>query len=105
MVQKRKTPDAAATATEGKSKSSHSNDTTSEKSRQQRWRERNPKSYLCHLTVQNAMRLGLLTQEPCEVCGNPKGEAHHDDYSQPLAIRWLCRAHHKAHHASEKGAA
>ena len=35
----------------------------------------------------------------CEICGNPKVDAHHDDYSRPRDVRWLCRAHHRQHHA------
>lgn len=46
----------------------------------------------------NAIRDGRLIRQPCEKCGNPKSEAHHDDYSQPLAVRWLCRGHHLEHH-------
>lgn len=34
----------------------------------------------------------------CEVCDAPDPEAHHDDYSKPLEVRWLCRACHLAHH-------
>lgn len=69
--------------------------------RQQKWRKRNPKSYLAHLSVSAALRLVVLVKEPCEVCGEPKAEAHHDDYSKPYDVRWLCRPCHKAHHASE----
>jgi hypothetical protein len=46
-----------------------------------------------------AMRQGRISRQPCEVCGNPKVDAHHDDYSRPLKVRWLCRSHHRQHHA------
>jgi len=26
-------------------------------------------------------------------------EAHHDDYSKPLDIQWMCTSCHKRHHA------
>jgi ribosomal protein S27AE len=34
----------------------------------------------------------------CENCGAPDAHAHHDDYSQPLDVRWLCRACHGIEH-------
>ena len=43
-------------------------------------------------------RRGELQRQPCQVCGSPKSEGHHDDYTQPLAIIWLCRIHHCARH-------
>jgi hypothetical protein len=43
---------------------------------------------------------GLILRQPCEVCG-ARAEMHHDDYAKPLEVRWLCREHHLAHHASE----
>lgn len=67
--------------------------------RQQKWRKRYPKRYLAHLATQNAMRLGVIERGPCEVCGDPKTDAHHDDYDRPFEVRFLCRRHHKAHHA------
>lgn len=45
--------------------------------------------------VRYAVKMGRLIRLPCEVCGSPKSEAHHDDYSKPLDVRWLCRPHHR----------
>jgi len=49
--------------------------------------------------VRNALQKNLLTRQPCEECGEEKAEAHHDDYAKPLAVRWLCRSHHRQWHA------
>lgn len=40
---------------------------------------------------------GTLIPQPCEACKAraSKSEAHHDDYRQPLEIRWFCRYHHR----------
>ena len=43
-----------------------------------------------------ALRDGRLTRQPCEVCGSLRTEMHHDDYSRPLDVRWLCKVHHEA---------
>lgn len=51
------------------------------------------------LQTRNAIARGELTRQPCEVCGEVTVDAHHDDYSQPLKVRWLCRYHHRQHHA------
>jgi hypothetical protein len=44
------------------------------------------------------VRLGKVRKMPCEVCSNPKSEAHHDDYNKPLEVKWLCRPHHLEYH-------
>lgn len=46
----------------------------------------------------------------CEGCGkSPVGhdvlDAHHDDYSRPLDVRWLCRSCHVRHHDALRAAA
>lgn len=49
-----------------------------------------------------AIKSGKLTRLPCEVCNIEPAEAHHDDYTKPLEIKWLCSSHHKQHHGIEK---
>lgn len=51
-----------------------------------------------HSAVSAARRGGSLIPKPCERCGVAKVDAHHDDYSKPLDVRWLCRACHTRHH-------
>lgn len=56
---------------------------------------------LANRMVSNAIRDGRLVRQPCEVCGESRSEAHHDDYSKPLDVRWLCREHHLAVHGKQ----
>lgn len=49
---------------------------------------------LARVKARQTVRRGKLARQPCEVCGAAKAEAHHDDYSKPLNVRWLCRLHH-----------
>lgn len=53
--------------------------------------------------VRKALRSGELKKLPCEVCGEVKVDGHHDDYSKPLQVRWLCRIHHCEYHAKAEG--
>jgi hypothetical protein len=48
--------------------------------------------------VERAKRRGELTLGPCQRCGNPDAEAHHDDYRRPLVVTWLCRGCHRGEH-------
>ncbi len=47
------------------------------------------------------IRAGRMKAEPCKMCGVNKTEAHHKDYSKPLAVVWLCKKHHEELHRSE----
>jgi uncharacterized Zn finger protein (UPF0148 family) len=49
--------------------------------------------------VHVAVKKGILVRQPCEVCGATKYiDAHHEDYTKPLSVRWLCRSHHRQTH-------
>lgn len=58
-----------------------------------RWEKRNQLKKAAHRAVKRALATGRLVRSQCEQC-EQVGEAHHDDYSQPLNVRWLCRLHH-----------
>lgn len=45
-----------------------------------------------------AKKAGRLLPSPCERCQSPDSIAHHEDYSRPLAVTWLCHKCHKARH-------
>lgn len=47
-------------------------------------------------------RRGKLIPKPCEVCGEAEVQMHHEDYTKPLDVRWLCKIHHAEHHAKEE---
>jgi len=63
------------------------------------WDEGHPGANHARVAVHRAIRVGKLIPEPCEVCGEARAEAHHPDYSKPLAVRWLCRRCHKRLHS------
>lgn len=70
------------------------------------YRARHPDRKTAHQSVQTAIRNGTLVKSVCVVCGNPKTHGHHDDYTKPLEVKWLCHAHHMELHAlaqREKG--
>jgi hypothetical protein len=70
----------------------------------QNQRERNPIKTAARQMVRCAIVCGVLIRQSCERCGDPKTEGHHDDYSKPLDVRWLCRPCHKDHHRKARGA-
>ena len=51
-----------------------------------------------HSFVTKALRAGTLTRQPCARCGSLSSVAHHEDYSKPLDVTWLCRRHHMLRH-------
>lgn len=45
-----------------------------------------------------ALKRGLITKKPCEKCGKEKVLMHHEDYSKPLQITFLCNSCHRFRH-------
>lgn len=35
-------------------------------------------------------RRGKLVRRPCALCGSADSQMHHEDYSKPLDVTWLC---------------
>jgi hypothetical protein len=66
------------------------------------YRKNYPEKYRAHQLVMNAIRNGMLIKKPCEKCKSKSVHAHHDDYSKPLKVKWLCPACHKEYHVEEK---
>ncbi len=59
-----------------------------------RWRAKNKVKNSAHGAVSRAIHSGKLQKGKCEICSSEKVVAHHDDYSKPLEVRWLCTKHH-----------
>lgn len=65
-----------------------------------RWLQRHPERRKAHLAVQAEVSAGRMKRLPCQVCGAADPvEAHHEDYSKPLDVVWLCVRHHRMRHA------
>lgn len=60
---------------------------------------------MARMAVRNAIRRGELSKGLCCVCGSSRVQAHHLDYSQPLAVVWLCFEDHRLEHAKAEGRA
>ena len=90
--------------------------------RWEKWRKANPEQLKCRyerykqthgddlrkrwraaFVVKAAIRDGRLAKpSQCNGCGHsfplPKIQAHHEDYSKPLVVIWLCHRCHTARH-------
>lgn len=64
------------------------------------WAARNRHKRKAQWTVGNAVKRGLVANgASCERCGATELlHAHHEDYTKPLEINWLCRVCHGKRH-------
>ena len=63
-----------------------------------KWRKNNPLKAKAHWIVQSDVRQGKLVMQPCIECGELPTHAHHNDYSKPHNVEWLCEWHHYNRH-------
>lgn len=71
------------------------------KRRSDAWKSRNREKRSAHEAVGHAVRAGRIAKaDKCEACGvvEARIHGHHDDYSKPLEVRWLCSKCHRAWH-------
>lgn len=52
----------------------------------------------CWAYYQKGLRNGWIIKGPCEHCASLKVQGHHEDYTKPLAVIWLCRRCHTKEH-------
>lgn len=76
---------------------SHVHDARSERAVERKWREK------ARSALNVEVRAGRVGRPVgCERCGGTKKvQAHHEDYSRPLHVIWLCAKCHKQEHAKE----
>ena len=60
--------------------------------------EKHPEKRYATGVVARSIKSGKLKRQHCEVCGSENVQAHHEDYSKPLEVRWLCFKHHRQLH-------
>ena len=58
--------------------------------------------YRARALVLKALKNGTLHRGKCEICGDERVEAHHDDYNEPLNVRWLCISCHRKWHSNNE---
>lgn len=61
-------------------------------------KERYPEKIRARELLSRAVKRGEIKKEPCIICGDKNSEAHHDNYCNPLKIKWLCKKHHRLIH-------
>jgi hypothetical protein len=81
-----------------KNKRWRSKNTESAKAANTKWKKQNRLKIKAHSLLHTEVRAGRIVKQPCEVCGKRRVEAHHDDYTKPLDVRWLCKKHHMELH-------
>lgn len=69
-----------------------------------RWKRKNREKVEAMAAVRKAIASHQLSKGPCAVCGlSDPVEAHHEDYSKPPDVVWLCTTCHGLRHREING--
>ncbi len=49
------------------------------------------------------LKKGIIQKQTCVVCGKHDVIAHHEDYSRPNDVIWICEKHHAKYHDGKIG--
>lgn len=71
------------------------------RARRPKYQDMSPEQKLkanCRAYAKVYLRRGKLIRQPCKLCSEPNTEMHHEDYSKPLEVTWLCKLCHVRYH-------
>lgn len=51
--------------------------------------------------LRQKIRDGKIKRGDCLICGEQNGQAHHEDYSKPFDVMWLCEGCHREYHFNQ----
>jgi hypothetical protein len=67
-----------------------------------KWSRKNKYKKKSHCRVKRAVYAGKIQKQPCLICGSENVQAHHEDYSKPLDVIWLCSSCHAKRHKEKR---
>ena len=71
----------------------------SQREGQAKMRSLYPEKALARDLLKQKIRSGKILRLPCAYCGsNIKIHGHHEDYSRPYDVIWMCHRHHSNYH-------
>ena len=64
------------------------------------WQKNHPEAVKAHKKLAYAIKIGkVIKPKNCSGCNKEKRlSAHHEDYTKPLIVLWLCSSCHKLKH-------
>jgi len=69
---------------------------------EQNWRDKNIDKAKAQRLLQIAVKTGKVKKQNCKECGSDKNiQGHHEDYTKPLEVLWLCPLCHKRLHITK----